>query len=104
MFVVIRDVGEYAGPKGNIVNISRRHCRIGKVTIKRPKHWGKPLMPLPGYPKDRFTFQWPAIYSQNDTPAMCRQCIGKACGNAACPSRMTVDSETRAALDRGVYI
>ena len=38
MFIISQDI-VYSGPKGNIINISKRHCRIGKVTPKPQKRW-----------------------------------------------------------------
>lgn len=29
----------------NCLNIVKRHCRIGKVSLKPPKHWGKLSLP-----------------------------------------------------------
>lgn len=57
MYIIVED----ESPQRRIAyhyNVSHRHCRIGKVVIKRPKHWGKPI---PDDPKDRFTFQWPQL-------------------------------------------
>jgi hypothetical protein len=70
----------------NMSNEQIRHCRIGKVTPAIYRTTTKPaLFPQPA--KDDFTFQWPVVYADPGVPAMCRQCIGKACGNAACPAR-----------------
>lgn len=72
-----------------IANVTKRHCRIGKVSPKFRLRGDLDIAkPLPGSPMDRFTFQWPMVYADPGTPAMCRQCIGKACGNVACPSRL----------------
>lgn len=43
MYVIIQDDERYVGPKNNIVNISRRRCRIGKVTLKPAAAWQKRL-------------------------------------------------------------
>ena len=78
----------------NEINRAVRHCRIGKVTEKRPRHYGPPTI-FPHWPftppaRDDFTFRWPQIYSDRDVPDMCRQSIGKACGSVACPRRPVV--------------
>lgn len=71
------------------LNRTIRHCRIGKIRWKRtPYRPFAPLVPMPVY--DEFTFKWPQIYKEDDVPAMCRQCVGKACGNVACPKRTVV--------------
>lgn len=100
MFVIMPDA-DAERRYYNVWNVSKRHCRIGKVTLKPPKHWRllpdlSRTLPYPTPVKDDFTFRWPAIYADPGTPAMCRQCIGKACGNAACPSRMTVTCNAQA--------
>jgi len=95
------DVHTYDRMCTNETNRLFRHCRIGKVTRKLPTKMGELFQdfpkgqPLPPY-KDAFTFQWPVIYKDQRVPAMCRQCIGKACGNAACPSRLGVTCLTGA--------
>lgn len=37
--IVVASTEERIRYHGNIINISKRHCRIGKVTPKPPKHW-----------------------------------------------------------------
>ncbi len=47
---------------GNIINMKKRHCRIGKVTPKPPKNWGmerQPLRPTGWHPLTGARSSWP---------------------------------------------
>ena len=66
----------------NIINVSKRNCRIGRVT--RKAIWPfKPPLPAP---LDMYRYRKPA----HDVSDPCAQCVGKICGNVACPKRAFV--------------
>lgn len=83
----------------NQINRAVRHCRIGKVTEKRPRHYG-PYAPQPFAPIDRSKTFWIEIgkplYGPTDMswlyPHKCGCRPGDVCGNAACPNRMIATS------------
>ena len=75
-------------------NIEKRHCRIGKVTFKVRYFRDKLAHPVRVWPTHPFEFapfpEIPGVFSLPPMHEACRGCIGKACGNAACPSRPVV--------------
>ena len=44
-YTIIVDSSEERRQFENRINAVMRHCRIGKVTPKPPKHWGKLTLP-----------------------------------------------------------
>lgn len=83
----------YASDKdiANAENVARRHCRIGKLTIK--KLWGVARPALPKHPKHyanapilRVIHDWDEHIER--TFGQQRKCScpqGTVCGNVACP-------------------
>jgi len=59
----------------NCTNIVKRHCRIGKVSPKPPKHWGKLTLPtqpvIPAIPNTGQTPWGPLQWWQNPIVSVC---------------------------------
>lgn len=61
-YTVIVDRDEERRQFENRINAAVRHCRIGKVSAKAPKHWGlkpPPLKPTGWHPLTGSRSVWP---------------------------------------------
>lgn len=69
----------------NVVNLVKRHCRIGKVRFKRhPAMTPRPILPQPVTPwifEPTTTDRLPPMYTHK-----CHCAPGTVCNNAYCPN------------------
>lgn len=81
----------------NRINVAVRHCRIGRVTKKQKadskSKWMRGVLDRLWQPDEndqplRQTF--PGVFALPSMHPSCAGCIGKVCGNVACPSRPVV--------------
>ncbi|MGV1787356.1 MULTISPECIES: hypothetical protein [Agrobacterium] len=85
MYTVVIDESERQRMMVNEINKAVRRCKIGKVTRK--------THPVPAQIKDMFRGAfWPQTGTIFPTQTYMPKCgckVGSACGNVACPHRLT---------------